>query len=140
MSDLMRYYGASGNPLSTYLRGMDVLRDHLHGGARAIMDSLPISGKVRRFKNEVKKADDRYRNTGVDEPYSSPYNASLPFVNDALGAVAKPARMASSLMKMYGVEVELDVQRTRLEANREYTRSAHAWQAYEMMRANRRDY
>lgn len=137
MTDHMSFYG---NPLARWMSSMDNLRDRSHGGARAFLDSLPISGAFRKWKNEIQKADDRYKNTGTDEAYSSAYNGSLPFVNDALGAVARPARMASSLMKMYGVEVELDVQRTRLEANREYTRSAHAWQAYERMRANRRDY
>lgn len=116
----------------------DYLRERTHGGSRAILDNLPLTGKVRQWRFNVEKAEDRYNNTGIDEAYNSPYNAGLPFVNDAVGAVAKPSRMARSLMSMYGAEVQLDIQYARGFAALESRRAAQSWQQYERMRQNRK--
>lgn len=128
----------SHNPISKYLGAMDYIRDHFtHGAARMIMDSLPISGNVRNWKNNVQKAEDRYQNTGTDEAYSSPYASAIPFVNDAVGAAVKPARMARSLMSMYGAEVELDIAKERHASWEQSHKAANAWYAYEQLKQNR---
>lgn len=127
MSDYWDFVPAgAGNPLSVYLQGMDFLRAISHGGNRAMLDSLPISGAIRRWKNDIKKAEDRYRNTGVDESYSSPYASPIPLLNDVGGAV-KPVRMAKSLMGMYGAEVQLNIAK-------EYTRAGREWSNFQYLK------
>lgn len=130
MSDYWDFVPASaGNPLSVYLHGMDFIRALSHGGGRAVMDSLPISGGFRKWKNEIKKAEDRYGNTGVDEAYASPYASPIPLLNDGANAV-KPVRMAKSLMGMYGAEVQLNIAR-------EYTRAGREWSNYAYLKNKR---
>ena len=136
----------SHNPVKGYFDSINNLYDQAHGGFRYLLSQLPVSGKLRQFADTYQKWEDAYNNTGRDPNYSTAYGSGgIPFVNDAFNALAKPARMARTLAKMYGVEVELDLVKEKKELEQmravngyNYRVGSHAladhWMEYQRMK------
>lgn len=123
------------NPLGAWKRFTDVLYERSHGSARAILESLPFTGGLRKWEQSVRKAEDHYNNTGTDPQYG--YGTpTMPGLRELSSAVA-PVKMARSLAKMYGAEVELDIAKERREAWTQSHKAANAWYAYEQLKQNR---
>lgn len=113
-----------------YFDRINDLYNRSHGGMRYFLSQLPVSGKIRQFADNVRKWDDAYANTGRDPNYSTAYgSAGIPFVNDALAPLTKPMRMARTLSKMYGAEVELDIAKERHATARQYGHNAELWRS-----------
>lgn len=126
---LHNYRGFVGNPFLKYKQGVDWLYEHAHGGLKYFLSQLPITGRIRQFEDTIEQWEDSYNNTGTDPRYSTRYgSAGIPFLNEFANA-AKPVRMAKSLMKMYGAEIELDIAKERFATARQYGHNAELWRS-----------
>lgn len=125
------------NPLSSWFNLMENLWENSHGGSRAAIESLPFSGSLIKWKQSIKKAEDHYQNTGTDSVYG--YNTPVnPLLRDLSSGVT-PVKMARSLTRMYGAEVELDIAKERHATWESSRKAAQSWQQYERMKRDRYD-
>lgn len=120
--------GGGSNPLVTFYNALNGLYNNSHGSARYTLANLPFFGRIRNYIDQAHKAQDQYDNTGTDSPYIDRYqHGGTPFLSDLSAGIARPVKMAKTLAKMYGADVELDILRERKELARAVQTSAVLW-------------
>lgn len=124
--------GGGSNPLVSLYNGLNGLYNNSHGAKKYALANLPFFGRIRNYIDSAHKAQDQYDRTGIDSPYIDRYQSTgTPFVSELSDGLMKPLRMAKTLEKMYGVDVELDLvkEKKELEQSRRETARAYATNA-----------
>lgn len=120
--------GGGSNPLVSLYNAINGFYNASHGGKRYALANLPVYGQIRNYIDQSHKAQDVYDRTGLDSPYIDRYqHTGTPLLSDLSNGLMKPMRMAKSLAKMYGVDVELDLVKEKQELERSKRETARAY-------------
>lgn len=111
MTSYADYMGSNAfsNAYKFYQKLMDDLYDQSHGASKYALSQLPLSGYIRRQRDEGRRWEDSYNQTGIDPVYSSAYGHSgSAGLLGIFGGAAGVRRMARSLSEMHTPEVMED--------------------------------
>ena len=120
--------GGGSNPLVSFYNALNGFYNNSHGALKYALANLPFFGQIRNYIDQSHKAQDQYDRTHTDSPYIDRYQRTgTPFVSDLSSGVLKPQKMARSLAKMYGVDVELDLVKEKQELDHSRRETARAY-------------
>lgn len=120
--------GGGSNPLVSLYNAFNGLYNNSHGASRYALANLPFFGRIRNYIDQAHKAQDQYDRTHTDSPYIDRYQRTgTPFLSDISDGMLRPTRMARTLAKMYGVDVELDLVKEKQELERSRRETARAY-------------